>query len=213
MHGTPAISFLSLLYRLFGRLAHSTIHKDEFLSRVFRIETFYALQTFHRGIKENYNFGDMKRTFGKTLLAVRKQKGLSQQQLADALPVSRSSVANWEADRRLPSATIIARIAEILNIDIAELLDSAAIGAARPAVIIVDDNKIVLSGALPIIEKALPNAEVIGFNKPSEAIRYAEENRIALAFLDIELGLSNEIDLCNELLKMNPRMNVVFLTA
>ena len=129
------------------------------------------------------------------------------------MPVSRSSVANWEADRRLPSATIIARIAVILGIDIAELLGSAAIGAARPTVIIVDDNKIVLSGALPIIEKALPNTEVIGFGKPSEAIRYARENRVALAFLDIELGLSNGIELCNELLKMNPRMNVVFLTA
>ena len=155
----------------------------------------------------------MKRTFGNTLLAVRKQKGLSQQQLADALPVSRSSVANWEADRRLPSATIIAKIAEILDIDVAELLASAVLETARPAVIVVDDNKIVLSGALPIIEKALPNAEVIGFNKPSEAIRYAKENPVALAFLDIELGLCSGIDLCNELLRMNPRMNVVFLTA
>ena len=155
----------------------------------------------------------MKRTFGKTLLAVRKQKGLSQQQLADALPVSRSSVANWEADRRLPSATIIARIAEILDIAVADLLASASEDAARPTVIIIDDNKIVLTGAKPIIEKALPNATVVGFNKPSEAMRYAKENRISLAFLDIELGLSNGIDLCNELLRMNPRMNVVFLTA
>ena len=129
------------------------------------------------------------------------------------MPVSRSSVANWEADRRLPSATIIAKIAEILDIDVAELLASAVLETARPAVIVVDDNKIVLSGALPIIEKALPNAEVIGFNKPSEAIRYAKENPVALAFLDIELGLCSGIDLCNELLRMNPRMNVVFLTA
>ena len=155
----------------------------------------------------------MKRTFGKTLLAARKQKGLSQQELADALPVSRSSVANWESDRRLPNATIIARIAEILDIAVADLLASASEEAARPTVIIIDDNKIVLTGAKPIIEKALPNATVVGFNKPSEAMRYAKENRISLAFLDIELGLSNGIDLCNELLKINPRMNVVFLTA
>ena len=129
------------------------------------------------------------------------------------MPVSRSSVANWEADRRLPNATIIAKIAEILDIDVAELLAGAVLKTARPAVIIVDDNKIVLSGALPIIEKALPNAEVHGFSKPSEAIQYVRENHVALAFLDIELGLSNGIDLCNELLQMNPRMNVVFLTA
>ncbi len=155
----------------------------------------------------------MKQTFGQALLMARKQKGLSQQELADDLPVSRSSVANWEADRRLPNATIIAKIAEILDIDVAELLDSANEVDVRPIVIIVDDNKIILTGGTPIVEKALPNATVMGFVKPSQAIAYAKENRVALAFLDIELGLSNGIDLCKELLAINPRMNVVFLTA
>lgn len=155
----------------------------------------------------------MKQTFGQALLMARKQKGLSQQELADSLPVSRSSVANWEADRRLPNATIIAKIAEILDIDVAELLDSANEVDIHPIVIIVDDNRIILTGGTPIIEKALPNAKVMGFVKPSQAIAYAKENRVALAFLDIELGLSNGIDLCKELLAINPRMNVVFLTA
>lgn len=155
----------------------------------------------------------MKQTFGQALLMARKQKGLSQQELADSLPVSRSSVANWEADRRLPNATIIAKIAEILDIDISELLDTASEIDNHPNVIIVDDNKIVLAGGTPIIEKALPNAKVASFTKPSQAIAYAKENRISLAFLDIELGLTNGIDLCNELHNINPRMNVVFLTA
>ena len=155
----------------------------------------------------------MKQTFGQALLMARKQKGLSQQELADSLPVSRSSVANWEADRRLPNATIIAKIAEILDIDVSELLDTANKETSNPVVIIVDDNKIILTGGTPIIEKALPNATVVGFTKPSQAIEYAKENRIALAFLDIELGLTNGIDLCNELHNINPRMNVVFLTA
>ena len=154
-----------------------------------------------------------KHTFGKALLLARKQKGLSQQQLADSIPVSRSSVANWEADRRLPNATIIAKIAEILTVDITELLDAANEENSHPIVIIVDDNKIILTGGTPIIEKALPNATVIGFLKPSQAIEYAKENRVSLAFLDIELGIANGIDLCNTLLAINPRMNVIFLTA
>lgn len=155
----------------------------------------------------------MKRSFGEALLIARKQKGLSQQQLADSLPVSRSSVANWEADRRLPNATIIAKIAEILDVEISELLDTANDIDTHPIVIIVDDNKIVLTGGTPIIEKALPNAVVTSFNKPSKAIEFAKENRISLAFLDIEIGLTNGIDLCKKLLALNPRMNVVFLTA
>ena len=40
-----------------------------------------------------------------------------------------------------------------------------------------------------------------------------KENQVALAFLDIELGLANGIDLCNALIEVNPRMNAVFLTA
>lgn len=155
----------------------------------------------------------MKHTFGEALQALRKQKGLSQQEFADLLPVNRSSVANWEADRRLPNATIIAKIAEILDAEISELLDTANEIDTHPIVIIVDDNKIVLTGAAPIIEKALPNAVVTSFNKPSKAIEFAKENRISLAFLDIELGLTNGIDLCKELLAINPRMNVIFLTA
>ena len=155
----------------------------------------------------------MKHTFGEALLTARKKKGLSQQEFADLLPVSRSSVANWEADRRLPNATIIARIAEILDIGVTELLDTANEEDAHPIVIIVDDNKIILKGDTPVIEKALPNATVVGFTKPSQAIKYVKENRVSLAFLDIELGLASGIDLCNALLEINPRMNVVFLTA
>lgn len=155
----------------------------------------------------------MKRTFGEALLTLRKQKGLSQQEFADLLPVNRSSVANWEADRRLPNATIIAKIAEILDVEVTELLDTANEIDNHPNVIIVDDNKIILTGGTPIIEQALPNANVIGFTKPSEAMEYAKDNRVALAFLDIELGIVNGLDICNSLLEINPRTNVIFLTA
>ncbi|MDY6391947.1 MAG: response regulator [Bacilli bacterium] len=155
----------------------------------------------------------MKRTFGEALQALRKQKGLSQQEFAVLLPVSRSSVANWEADRRLPSASTIAQIADLLEVDVTQLFDAANEEASHPIVIIVDDNKIILAGGAPIIEKALPNAIVASFSKPSQALQFARENRVSLAFLDIELGLSNGIDLCNELLSINPRTNVVFLTA
>lgn len=155
----------------------------------------------------------MKLTFGEALLQARKQKNMSQKQLADSLPVSRASVANWEADRRLPNATIIAKIAEILDIDVAILLDTANKEEAHPIVIIVDDNKIVLKGGTPIIQMAIPNSMVVGFTKPSEAIEYVKNNHVSLAFLDIELGISNGIDLCNTLHEINPRINIIFLTA
>lgn len=155
----------------------------------------------------------MKQSFGEALLAARKQTGMSQQQLADSIPVNRSSVANWEADRRLPDASIIAKIAEILGVNISDLLEAASEDNARPVVIIVDDSKIILTGGLPVLEKALPNATIMGFTKPSQALECARQNRVALAFLDIEIGSASGIDLCNMLLEINPHTNVVFLTA
>ncbi len=155
----------------------------------------------------------MKQSFGEALFAARKQTGMSQQQLADSIPVNRSSVANWEADRRLPDASMIAKIAEILGVDISDLLEAASENNARPVVIIVDDSKIILTGGMPVLEKALPNATITGFTKPSQALEYARQNRVALAFLDIEIGSASGIDLCNMLLEINPHTNIIFLTA
>ena len=36
---------------------------------------------------------------------------------------------------------------------------------------------------------------------------------MALTFLDIELGKTNGLDLCKKFLEINPRTNVIFLTA
>ena len=94
------------------------------------------------------------------------------------------------------------------------LLSAAAQSEACPNVILVDDRKLVLLGGLPILEEALPNANITGFTEGEEALEYARSNRVALAFLDIELrGGENGIDLCRKLLEINPRTNVVFLTA
>ena len=156
----------------------------------------------------------VKRSFGEALSAARRQNGMSQQQLADALFVNRSSVANWEADRRLPDSLMIAKIAEVLGVEATELFDASKGDLESPVVIIVDDSKIILTGGLPIIEKAIPNATVFGFTKPSQAVEFAKTNRVSLAFLDIELGAyNNGLDLCKTLLDVNPHTNVVFLTA
>lgn len=77
----------------------------------------------------------------------------------------------------------------------------------------VDDRKLFLSGPLPVLEEVMPAATVTGFTRPSEAIEYAKANRIALAFLDIEMGPTNGLDLCRALLALNPFTNVVYLTA
>ena len=155
----------------------------------------------------------MNRHFAETLRRLRVERRLSQEQLASRVFVTRSTVARWETGSRQPDAAMISRLAQCLGVDVNTLFSAAFIGDTSPNVIMVDDRKIVLSGGLPVLEEVLPGAAVTGFTRPSEAIEYARANPVALAFLDIELGKMSGLGLCRALLQINPRTNVVFLTA
>ncbi|MBR1558712.1 MAG: helix-turn-helix transcriptional regulator, partial [Clostridia bacterium] len=65
--------------------------------------------------------------FGETVRRLRIEKGLSQQQLADHLHVSRPTVANWEVSRRIPDATMVALIADALGVEPGALLATAEV--------------------------------------------------------------------------------------
>ena len=155
----------------------------------------------------------MNHIFSETLKKLRTEKGLSQQALADRLFVTRPTVARWESGTRLPDAMMIARIAEVLSVDINHLLSAAAVSDENPNVILVDDRKLILTGGLPVLEEVFPHATVTGFTDADDAIEYAKANRVALAFLDIELRNTSGLELCKKLLEINPQTNVVYLTA
>lgn len=155
----------------------------------------------------------MGKLFAEALKKFRTEKGLSQRELAERLFVTRTSVNRWENGTRLPDVEMILKLSETLGVDVNTLFNAAAESENRIEIIMVDDNKIVLNGGLPILMGVLPNAAVTGFTKPMEALEYARNNRIALAFLDIEMGSVSGLDVCSELLKINPRTNVIYLTA
>jgi len=155
----------------------------------------------------------MSMQFAETLRRLRIERGLSQVQLSERMYVTQSTVARWENGSRLPDAAMISRLAQCLGVDVNTLLSVAAQSEDSPNVIMVDDSGIILSWGLPILKEAIPSAEITGFTKPSEAIEYAKEKRVVLAFLDIELGRTSGLELCRELLEINPRTNVVYLTA
>ncbi len=151
--------------------------------------------------------------FANTLKKLRTEKGLSQRELSEQIYVTRTAITKWENGNRLPDAVMISRLAEVLGVDVNTLLFAASESDECPNVIMVDDNAVILNGGLTIIEKVLPNASVTGFIKPSEAIAFAKANRVALAFLDIEMGSVSGLDVCGELLEINPHTNVVYLTS
>lgn len=60
--------------------------------------------------------------FNEKLQNLRKQKGLTQEELADALFVSRTAISKWESGRGYPNIDSIKAIASFFNITIDELL-------------------------------------------------------------------------------------------
>jgi putative transcriptional regulator len=60
--------------------------------------------------------------FSENLKNLRKQKGLSQEELAERLHVVRQTVSKWEKGLSVPDAALLIRIAEIFETSVSTLL-------------------------------------------------------------------------------------------
>ena len=63
-------------------------------------------------------------TFGKKIFELRKERGLSQEQLGEKINVTRQIISNWELGEASPNPEQLKKISKILNISIDELLDN-----------------------------------------------------------------------------------------
>ena len=66
-------------------------------------------------------------TLGEKIKEARKQCGLSQEQLAEKMAISRSAVAKWEANNGLPDVDNLKALAQLLNVSIDYLLDDGEV--------------------------------------------------------------------------------------
>ena len=155
----------------------------------------------------------MSTLLADTLRKLRTEKGLTQTQLANLMYVNKATISKWESGTRVPDVPMITRLAGILAVDVGTLLAGAVRTDEFPNLVIVDDNRAVLSYNLLILKETVPDAVITGFNWPQQAIEYARTNRIDLAFLDIEMGTASGLDLCSTLIEINPCTKVIYLTA
>ena len=65
--------------------------------------------------------------FNKKLQELRKQKGLTQEELADALYVSRTAISKWESGRGYPNIDSLKAIAKFFSVTIDDLLSGGEI--------------------------------------------------------------------------------------
>lgn len=64
---------------------------------------------------------------GKFIAKCRKEKNMTQQELADKLGVTDRAVSHWENGRRLPDYSLVKELCEILSISINELFSGEKI--------------------------------------------------------------------------------------
>ncbi len=65
--------------------------------------------------------------FNEKLQEIRKQKGLTQEQLAEQLYVSRAAVSKWESGRGYPNIDSLKEISKYFEVSLDELLSSEEI--------------------------------------------------------------------------------------
>lgn len=66
-------------------------------------------------------------SFGENLKNVRKQRGVTQEELAEILGVSRQAISKWESDSGYPETEKLLVISKTLNISIDYLLNDVTV--------------------------------------------------------------------------------------
>lgn len=80
-------------------------------------------------------------------------------------------------------------------------------------IIAVDDERLALHMLVSTINEVLPTATVYAFAAGNEALNFANDNIIDIAFLDIEMYDIQGVVLAKKLEKIHPRLNVIFVTG
>ena len=60
---------------------------------------------------------------GHVIKQLRKQKGVTQMQVADAVGIGYATIAYYETDKCLPSLTVLVRLADYFDVTLDELVD------------------------------------------------------------------------------------------
>ena len=74
-----------------------------------------------------------KQTFGATISALRKEKGLTQLELARQMGVTDKAVSKWERNLSFPDVASLPKLAEVLGTSVDELLEVKTAAQEKPA--------------------------------------------------------------------------------
>lgn len=96
-------------------------------------------------------------TLGANIRAKREQRGMTQQELASRLFVSRQTVSRWESGSRTPDVIMCKKIAMVLEIPLDDLIcgaDLSGTEAAPASLVDLSCMKVMLTGVMLVVVAA-----------------------------------------------------------
>lgn len=126
-------------------------------------------------IKNEINTEATAMNIGSNISALRKQKGITQEELANALGVSPQAVSKWENNSSCPDVSLLTSIADYFGVTVDALLRAEEEK-------IIDDSKIDTAERQSINSNKKINIKIVQQN--------GKENNIKVPFGFVKLGLN-----------------------
>lgn len=116
----------------------------------------------------------MEMTIGKRIAALRREKNLKQDDLAQMLEVSPQAVSKWENDQTYPDISLLPKLAKILGVSVDELLSGKQ--ELQPVVTLVpeDQRKDIKDMTLRIVVDSA-DGDKVRVNLPMALVQLAME--------------------------------------
>ncbi len=135
----------------------------------------------------------MNTTLGNRIAALRREKELKQDELAEKLGVSPQAVSKWENDQTCPDISILPLLAKILGVSVDELLSGKQQEAPAVRVLPENERKDIKDMMLRIVVKST-NGDVARVNLPLAIVEVALDSGLNISQFSGNEALKN-IDL------------------
>lgn len=119
----------------------------------------------------------MEKTIGQKISMLRKDKGITQEGLAERLGVSPQAVSKWENDISCPDITLLPKLAQLLGITVDELLSNDL--KKEISFVAVENRKRIEDMMLKIIINS-SDGEKVNINLPMALVKVAVELGMAM---------------------------------
>ncbi len=133
----------------------------------------------------------MKNTLGQRIASLRKEKGLTQEELATSMGVSAQAVSKWENDISCPDIMLLPQLAGILGVTTDTLLS----GEKEPVVAVVpEEQRKDMDKMMLRVRVNSYRGDKVNVNLPVSLIKVLIESGVPMDDFGIEAGVAQKID-------------------